>query len=407
MRMKKLSAGALQMVLYISVIIAIMLAAFILLIYTQNVFEAQTNMVRQTVLNTNRSFYQSVEKEETTNNIDSLSASYWGVYKKIDVTSRTKNISIKKSALTGGIKQNNKNALFLKDQNKPLVVVGNSKISGKAYLPARGIRSGQIAGKSYYGTDLKYGDFATNKKHPEIPSDLKDNLKQLIRINELLLTSEVIEYKPDEKYVRSFQDLPQVLFSSEKLVLSNNKIVGHYLVVSNKMIEVKASSKLTDVILIAPKIVIRDNVQGAFQAVASEHLEVGNNCQLNYPSSLTLVNVNRKKMPNEASQIFIGKNSKIKGSVLYVKTIEETSFLPNIFISEEAIIYGELYCENNLDLRGTVYGSVVTSNFIAAYGGSVYQNHLFNGKILSNELPQEYVGLNYSGNNNGIVKWLY
>jgi cytoskeletal protein CcmA (bactofilin family) len=214
-------------------------------------------------------------------------------------------------------------------------------------------------------------------------------------------------YKLDENYVRSFKDSPQVLFSSERLVLSNNKIVGHYLVVSNKMIEVEASSKLTDVILIAPKIVIRDNVEGTFQAVASEHIEVGNNCQLNYPSSLALVNVNRKKMPNEASQIFIGKNSKIKGPVLYVETIEETSFLPNIFISEEAIIYGELYCENNLDLRGTVYGSVVTSNFIAAYGGSVYQNHLFNGKILSNELPQEYVGLSYSGNNNGIVKWLY
>lgn len=405
MTITKLKAGALQMVLYISVIIAIMLTAFILLVHTHEMFEAKTGLLKQTVVNANTSMYQFLDNDKVSNSVDSLQSNFWGVYTKVAVTSRTKNFALTKSALTGA-SRTNKDALFLEDRNKPLVVVGHATISGRAHLPSRGIKSGQIAGKSYYGSDLRYGDYVTISKYPKIAPDLKTHLTQLSKIDSVLNTLEVLAYEHKE-YLRSFKEAAQVLYSPSKITLSDTKIIGHYVIASKQAIEVEASAKLTDVILIAPEVIIRKNVKGAFQVVASAYIEVKENCKLRYPSTLTLIEEDDTSELNKTPQIIINKKSEIKGAMVYLGASKKNVHLPNIFIAEDSKIYGEVYCENNLDLRGTVNGTVITTNFIAAYDGSIYQNHLFNGKILATMLPDTYVGVMTDNSDKGIAKWLY
>ncbi len=72
---------------------------------------------------------------------------------------------------------------------------------------------------------------------------------------------------------------------------------------------------------------------------------------------------------------------------------DESNYNPQIRINPGAIIKGMVYCEQNLELRGTVYGTVFTNNFVIEEAGSNYQNHLYNAKINAHELEDQFVGL--------------
>ena len=47
-----------------------------------------------------------------------------------------------------GSHNNKRKALFLKDNNQPLKLVGDTRIVGDVVLPQRGVHSGNIAGTS-------------------------------------------------------------------------------------------------------------------------------------------------------------------------------------------------------------------------------------------------------------------
>jgi len=181
---------------------------------------------------------------------------------------------------------------------------------------------------------------------------------------------------------------------------------------SDKII-VDASAQLQDVLLLAPKIEIKNNVKGTFQAFANTSITVGKNCTLNYPSALVVnkrvvqqqTNTNNRTPPS----IAINSNTTIKGIVLYLDKNEKQQFNPQVKIESGVHIIGELYCAKNLEHKGIVIGGITTSNFIAMENGSIYQNHLYNGRINSNELSRKYAGLLLENKvrTKAISKWLY
>ena len=138
---------------------------------------------------------------------------------------------------------------------------------------------------------------------------------------------------------------------------------------------------------------------------------MGKDCTLNYPTALVL---NKKEVltehplpANENSSIQIGENANIKGMVIYLGKQPPNNYRPQIIIEENVAIKGEIYCEGNLELKGSVLGTVFTSNFVANQSGSAYQNHIYNGTIIMDKLPQEYIGLPLEDSKKGVMKWLY
>ena len=83
------------------------------------------------------------------------------------------------------------------------------------------------------------------------------------------------------------------------------------------------------------------------------------------------------------------------------------NYKPQIIIEESAIVVGEVYCDKNLELKGTVQGMVTTDAFIALQSGSVYINHIYNGRIIEPQLPSQYCGLQLETTQIKIAKWLY
>jgi hypothetical protein len=114
---------------------------------------------------------------------------------------------------------------------------------------------------------------------------------------------------------------------------------------------------------------------------------------------------------NQPSQnntsITIGENTTLSGVVIYLGQPKSSNYEAQILLDKNSKVIGEIYCNQNLELLGAVSGSVFTSNFVAKQAGSIYQNHIYNGTIIVDDLAQEYVGLPFEQSTKGVLKWLY
>lgn len=418
----KVKAGALQLTLFIVVVIALLLASFLIFVHTYTQFNVQSDFVIETVQDANNGILHTLRTHVPLN--DSLSfqpnaedyktlkitRTYWGFFEKVFSGASIKNYKFEKVALIGGTQPKlNRTALFLEDNNRPLVVVGNTKIEGLAYLPERGIKTGNISGHSYYGDRLVYGITRKSNQFPKVPSELIEHLKNINSEEQAIF----IDISKTQTFKNSFFEPLQVVYSPDEIRLEDLSLIGHIMVQSQTAIVVGASSNLKDIVLMAPKVVIEDNVIGAFQVIASEAITVSNNCKLTYPSALivyddgTVTPREQEKSDSKNNAITIDTGTTINGVVFWNVTSMARNYEPQILINEHAVVNGEVFCNSNLELKGTVNGTIYTSNFVAKQSGSIYQNHIYNGTVSIDGLPQEYVGLPFETSKKGIMKWLY
>lgn len=426
----KLKAGALQLTLFIAVVIALLLSAFILLIQTHKRFKIQTDFIIETSRNTNKGIDFALNNKIRLNDTTAIDLKdkdykslkvhreYWGVFEKVTAVSKIKKNTLRKVALIGGTQsENNRTALYIQDNNKPLVLVGKTKIEGVAYLPRQGVKPGTISGKSYYGSQLIYGATRVSSNLPKLFSETSAQINTIENQVSRISQEQFLNIEKGKTYTNSFLKPTQVFFSNDVIRLNTVTLTGNIIVQSKSRIIVEASSKLKDVILIAPEIEIKNQVNGNFQAIASKTITVGENVALEYPSALIL---KEKEIPKavtssavEKSQtrtlnkIIIEDGSSIHGLVVYLGIPKTSNHNVQIELKEKSTVKGEVYCNQNLELKGTVYGSVYTNNFIAKQSGSVYQNHIYNGTIIVNELPEEYIGLPFNNSKKDVLKWLY
>ncbi|WP_457617871.1 hypothetical protein [Lutibacter sp.] len=419
---KKINAGALQYTLFIAVLIAILLGSFLTLTYVQSQFKIQTDFRVQSIKNASIGFdyvsYKEIALDQDTEvvldkTIDSklvLNKKYWGIFEILTVASSVKNAPFYKMGLLGGYLKD-KPALYLKENNSALVLVGNTKIEGTAFLPKKQVKRGNIAGHSYYGNELIYGQELsstetlpeiTNKKHLEL-------LSKGLTGNSNTVPLELVEGMNE---INSF-GLPTKEYKTIHILeLHHLELTGNYRIQSDSIIKIYSTAYLKDVLLIAPHIEILDNVSGNFQAIASKSILVGKDCRLDYPTALVVYEkkqeTSKKKTQSKIiNQLTINSNTSIKGVVAFLSENTSSNYNPQIRIEENTLVYGEVYCEKNLALKGTVLGSVYTDAFIAKQYGSVYQNHIYNGQILNSKLPPEYIGLQFKNTTLKVSKWLY
>ncbi|MCF6296663.1 MAG: hypothetical protein L3J08_01545 [Flavobacteriaceae bacterium] len=236
---------------------------------------------------------------------------------------------------------------------------------------------------------------------------IKNFSKNLMRLDSL----DFIDLSEKRIQFNSFNKVTQLYRNYGAINLNFIELTGNIIIQSKTIIRVNNSAKLKDVILVAPRIEIDDGVIGNFQAIATKNISLGKNCSLFYPSALILAEeytdiVNATKQ-EKISQITIASNSEVKGLVCYLCDKTPNLYKPQILVEENAVIKGELYCEQNLELKGKVEGMVYTKGFIANQFGSIYQNHIYNAKIIIDDLPKQFSGLQFENFPQSIVKWLY
>lgn len=417
MKAKKVPAGALQYVLVISVVIAIIVFAFISLLYLQKRLQLKNSLFTKAIQNVyvgfqyleKKTIEYDIPKEQQFSRNDNektmLLKKRWGIFDIGIVSSTVQKERFQKIGLIGG-NEDKRQALVLKENNQALVLVGNTKIIGNAYIPKLGIKTGNIAGDSYYGNRLLYG--TSQPSSAMLPTIKNKHYIQKISSGNFLTDKMFFfELSEDLQKTQSFTQ-PTLLFQSSGVIaLQNIQLTGNIIIQSSEKIVVSSSASLKDVILVAPEINIQKNTQGNFQVFASKSISVEENCYLIYPTALVLCDKDTEIPKSDVTnKIVIEKNCSVKGSILFLSEEETMDFKTQVIISKNSLVIGEVYCDKNLELLGAVHGCVYTNNFIANQTGSVYVNHIYNGEINSSKLAEQYVGIAI-GKTQKVAQWLY
>ena len=422
--MFKIKAGALQFVLFIGAVIVLLLLTFASLGHAHSLFGKKTDLLIHTVkqanlgldyaMKTNMGLYDTIPLPIQPNDQIELKGvkEHWGIFEKYTVVSASKKNRFVKSALVGKSIVNGLPALYLKDNKRPMIIVGDARITGDAFLPEQGIRPGNIAGNSFYGSSPVNGrQQRSGSQLPEWNGVLRQHIENLSLNSFPKASDEVLSVSNGMVLANSFK-MPTKIVFGQNVNLSGISLTGNILVKAGRRIIVGSSSNLRDVVLLAPEIIIRDKVAGNFQAIAEERITVGKNCDISYPSALVVCHRASDKGSSDNKQepnILVDAKTLFKGIIAYLDVAQKRRFSPQIRINGNSAIWGEIYCEQNLELKGEIMGSVTTNAFMALEAGSVYQNHLYKGKINSSLLPPQYAGLILEGENGRrkICKWLY
>ncbi len=420
----KIKAGSLQFVLFIGAVIAVLLLTFVLLSHSHIFFAKKSDKFVEVIENNHFALKLALQhngKAIASNNgsyekdgvLTEVKKGLWGIFDHYNAVSSFEKIDFSSSVLVGRGIAITFPALYLKDNQRPLIVAGNTKIVGNAVLPQQGVRPGTISGNSYFGNRLVHGTVTQSTTSlPNLATEIEKNIKRLC--GPFSPKNGVVPLTPsrNSSYSNSFLQ-PTKYITGDYINLTSVSLTGNIVVVASREIQVDASSNLQDIILSAPTILIKDNTKGTFQAFASKRIEIGKNCVLNYPSALVVHEISSAETQDRRqpilSPVFIDSGSLVKGVLVYQNNSEERVFFPQIKVNTNATVIGQLYCEKNVELKGEVRGSVYTDGFMALENGNIYQNHLYNGSIDFNQLQEQFVGLGWNDTTapKKIVKWLY
>lgn len=422
----KLKSGALQFTVFIAVLIALLLSGLILYAYTfvymkeqskgaiENVQLSYTGIDYLLQQENSSTDTLDIDFEEKENQTVKTYLSPWGIFEKAHAKSQFRKKVFVKTALLGSLVATEKSpTLFLQETQNPLTIVGKTEIRGIAFLPTQGVKTGYIAGNSYYGSKLIYGSIQKSTAQlPNVKKGVTDAIEYYLNDYKPVNEEDYITLEGNRKIIVSFKEKTKGVYSKNPIVLEYKEITGNVIIKSDTLIRIKNTAVLKDLILIAPIIEIEDETIGNFQAIASKQITVGKVCKLSYPTALVLYQDNKDNPYLQSakvfeSKIFINSGTIIKGSVCYFQTKKVNDFKTQITLKKESRIIGQVYCNGNLELGGTVSGSVYTKQFVSNEAGSIFINHIYNGVIENENIPDTYGAIPMEGERKTVLKWLY
>lgn len=410
----KIKASAMQFAILVSVIVALLLSSFLLFTHTYHSFSLRTDLVLRNIgasekgidylTNTDVQLRDSLEMaiEEVP---VVLKTNFWGGFQLIHSRGGEGSSSFEKVALLGGDSGVDSPDIFLENNQLPLVLAGDTRIEGNAYTPGNIIKPGSIGGHYYAGDKLVYGKrFSSTESLPQLNSEWR------------LYAQEMLNFIPGagenvsglENFTNSFFGKRQIIYETDKIFLSES-LSGNIIVVSRVEIEVSALAKLDQVLLVAPKIIFRNGFEGNAHVISAK-ATVEDNVRMRYPSSivvLTPAGVERKPEDFYKPKILIGQQSIFEGNILYLGASKQDGHTNDVLFAENSFVEGNVYCEGYTELKGTVQGSIYTRYFAANHRGSLYINHIYDGRVLTRDVKPQIGGLLMAEPEKKVAAWLY
>jgi len=419
-----IKAGALLYAMFLVIVISIISSSFILINYYNNSYAIGAIKQEQLFkdvssgINYGLVLHQDIElnNQQVLNLFDDdqhpviLNKKAWGAFYRLTAEAKWRNKSVSKTALIGANFNNNeKTALYLSDQNKPLSLTGQTNIVGNCYIPAAGVKRAYIEGKSFSGKKLINGQKQNSSK------TLPPINERLIQANythfSTLVSAQdsIVEYDlvmEQDSILNSFKNKTLVLYSPHSINLSNKVVEGNIIVKSDRNIVIESSAKINNIICYAKGIIIETQSQISAQFFVQDSMIIEDNCQLNYPSVVALLG---KGNATHSKKITIGKDVVVKGSVFLFNENYNRNNQSIISIDENSEIMGQVYSSELLELKGaSITGGAFCKNFLLKTPSSTYQNHLMDVTIDRLALSEHFVGvaLTEEINHHQIIKWL-
>lgn len=320
----------------------------------------------------------------------------WGFMDVVTSKASHKNRFSIRSALVGyQVPDSLKIGLYLANNQAALHLSGETRLIGNAYLPQSGVKRAYIAGTSYFGDRLIYGEqFLSEKELPIFFDTLGLSL---------LANSALKQFDLPKQHQQSFLDSTLLISAANVVHLKDLSLKGNIVIQSDTLVEIYPSALLEDVIVMAPSIKVKTGSRFSAQLLAKDSLIVEENCFLEYPSLLVVNTFND-------GFVHIGSKANIYGDVWFKSTKPPGNLKRSVLIEKDAEVVGRLLVDKgNLQLNGSVKGVVYTTDFILKHPVGTYKNHLLAARIDRPSLWPDYlfVAKVVEHDKPNILKWLH
>ncbi len=343
-----------------------------------------------------------------------IQAMPWGGFIRVEVNAKYKSAFSRKQAMIGqGLTESMDNAIVLDNLDNPLIVTGETEITGNVAVGTRGVKSGNIKGIRFKGKRLVTGDIITKNRsqmsaiNPQVSFEAtktmldglqsqpdKDPFNAGSVIDEERLPSCLI-------FEDDFEFTDWSLLDSTKactVVTTGSLLVGPDLDLPRQSMLVAADTLILkncnlDQALIYGKkqIQVSGNVCGNAQFLSDEQIIVKNGVTLCWPSILYVNREVPNAQPFEAIKLEGGTS--VRGAVvLYTseKTNKNVMNLCRIKVEKFATMHGLLYTNLSADMGGELTGHASVSSFYLYYSPTHYINYLLDARIDRNGLDPEF-----------------
>ncbi|RZM21551.1 MAG: hypothetical protein EOO88_32685, partial [Pedobacter sp.] len=208
-----------------------------------------------------------------------ISSKAWGVFDLAVVKSFVSSDTLKKAFLVGMDKRSDSVAIYLSDENRPLAVSGDTRITGNVQVPKSGMRKSYAEGRPFSGENMVDGKIRDSERK------LKPLSKGYLSELNMALDNPGALWRriPDQDLHVSFFDSVRRFRLSPGEVLSNS-FSGHIILFTDSSVVLSSSCRLDGVLLFAKSIRIENGFAGNAQLFARDSIIIGDDVRLGYPS---------------------------------------------------------------------------------------------------------------------------
>lgn len=322
------------------------------------------------------------------------------------------------------------NALVVTRPNLRITVAGSTNIKGNILATSNNFSKGNIFGIKNTNSQFLDGNILVNEnlKSKIFPDSIFTALFsppdefQFIDINSIDFNSDFVNSSPNTFLNTDELNISGSLINSSsrkfKLISRDNCTISAS-TNSNMPIEVYSDSNVVikkDVnienmnIYSSGKITIESNCRFKnVQFFSKKGIEVVNS-NFNYPSVISLI-VNSEDFNNLSKELSL-KSTIVNGTVMLISSVVgSSSNQSKITVDEKSIIHGFIYCENNLELLGKLYGTAYTYNTYYYKEPTQYINWLVDMNITRDKLDKWFrfpIGFSETSNFDIIKEtWIY
>jgi len=146
--------------------------------------------------------------------------------------------------------------------------------------------------------------------------------------------------------------------------------------------DIKEKAQLINIILIAGrdfKTSSEAELKGQF--LCGNRMEIGGNSICHYFTLLCASPFFSRPGMNTTTEpgLFLIDNTRLNGVALY--SSPDNSDQPRLFVDNNTVVQGYLYCSGQTEFRGTLFGSLYTFGVLFRYGTTQHQSSIKDGRI--------------------------
>ena len=340
----------------------------------------------------------------------------YGFYLLCRVSSRIKNIGRESTYLIGdNSRELYRYAMVTGDVYMPVVVTGNTSITGDVSVGRQGIKAGVLKGVRYKGSQVVYG--RVFREDVSILPDnnlamIKPQLEYLEQIsgeaaafgdpdmfkisgNRLFLNNGV--YVLDEADIYALRNAgiteiygPGTFILPTSTTLEGISLFGQITLFSRENLIISSGVHTENILVFAEDILISGANELCGQFIAFDSLSVESESYIKYPSVVALV---ENKPWLKKRTITIGSGARVEGTVILCEKEPQPGRRSEhkMIISQSAAITGLAYSSNFAELTGSITGGIFVSAFNFYLSPTIYINWLKDARIDRTRLSNEFI----------------